>query len=63
MGPFGSLTAEDLPLPSTTHWVSRRKAEVLAAIDGRLLSLEEACSRYRLSEEEVGHWRRSVDRA
>jgi hypothetical protein len=63
MGPFGPLTADDLPSPSTTHWVSRRKAEVLAAIDGGLLRLDEACARYRLSEEEVGHWRRSVDRA
>lgn len=47
----------------TIYWVSRHKAEVLAAIDGGLLSLEEACDRYRLSNEEIGSWRRSIDRA
>ena len=63
MGPLGPLTIDDLPSSCTTYWVSRRKAEVLAAIDGGLLSLEEACDRYRLSVEEVAAWRRSLDRA
>lgn len=62
-GPFGLLTIDDLPSSSTTYWVSRRKAEVLAAIDGGLLSVEEACERYRLSLEELVAWRRSMDRA
>lgn len=63
MGPFGPLTLDDLPPSSTAYWVSRRKAEVLAAIDGELLGLEEACARYRLSGEELASWRRSLDRA
>ena len=63
MGPLGPLTLDDLPSSSTTYWVSRRKAEVLAAIDGGLLSIEEACNRYRLSNEEIGSWRRSLDHA
>lgn len=63
MGPLGPLTMEDLPASATTYWVSRRKAEVLAAIDGGLLSVDDACERYRLSLEELGAWRRSVDRA
>lgn len=63
MGPLGPLTIDDLPSSCTTYWVSRRKAEVLAAIDGELLSLEEACGRYRLSAEEIAAWRRSIDRA
>ncbi len=63
MGPLGPLTIDDLPSSCTTYWVSRRKAEVLAAIDGGLLSLDEACDRYRLSAEEVAAWRRSLDRA
>lgn len=63
MGPLGPLTMDDLPSSATTYWVSRRKAEILAAIDGGLLSLEEACDRYRLSNEEIGSWRRSLDRA
>jgi hypothetical protein len=63
MGPLGPLTLGDLPSSSTTYWVSRRKAEVLAAIDGGLLTIEEASARYRLSTEELDAWRRSVDRA
>lgn len=63
MGPSGPLTIEDLPSSATTYWVSRRKAEVLAAIDGGILSLTEACERYRLSIEEIAAWRRSIDRA
>ncbi|MGV1682375.1 DUF1153 domain-containing protein [Sphingopyxis sp. NJF-3] len=53
----------DLPSSSTTYWVARRKAEVLAAIDGGLLGLEDACRKYRLSEEELDGWRRTLDRA
>ena len=46
IGPDGSpLTVADLPAPGT-RWVVRRKAEVVAAVRGGLLSLEEACSRY-----------------
>lgn len=63
LGPVGPLTLEDLPSSSTTYWVSRRKAEVLASIDGGLLSIAEACTRYRLSLEELASWRRSVERA
>lgn len=63
MGPLGPLTIDDLPSSCTTYWVSRRKAEVLAAIDGGLLSLKEACERYRLSAEELAAWRRSIERA
>lgn len=63
MGPLGPLTIDDLPSSCTTYWVSRRKAEVLAAVDGGLLNLGEACERYRLSPEELATWRRSLDRA
>jgi hypothetical protein len=63
MGPLGPLTIEDLPSSCTAHWVSRRKAEVLAAVDGGLLKPGEACERYRLSPEELAAWRRSLDRA
>ena len=48
IGPDGSpLTITDLPPPGMKkRWVVRRKAQVVAAIRGGLLSLEEACSRY-----------------
>ena len=44
IGPDGSpLTIADLPPRNTRRWVIRRKAEVVAAVRGGLLSLEEAC--------------------
>ena len=44
IGPDGSpLTIADLPPKDTKRWVIRRKAEVVAAVRGGLLSLEEAC--------------------
>jgi len=50
IGPGGRhLTLADLPPADTKRWVVRRKAEVVAALRGGLLSLEEACSRYALS--------------
>jgi Protein of unknown function (DUF1153) len=63
IGPDGRwLTLADLPLPNTTRWVIRRKAEVLTAMRGGLLSLEDACSRYALSREEVLSWRQKIAR-
>src|SRR6516225_12502257 len=63
IGPDGSpLTIADLPPQATKRWVPHRKAEVVAAVRGGLLSLEEACSRYSLSVDEFGSWRESIDR-
>jgi hypothetical protein len=63
MGPDGNpLTLDDLPPPNTTRWVIRRKAEVVAAVRGGLLTLEEACARYNLSQEEFEAWRVSIEK-
>jgi len=63
IGPDGSpLTINDLPPPDTKRWVIRRKAEVVAAVRGGLLSLEEACDRYTLTVEEFLSWQMSIDR-
>jgi hypothetical protein len=56
------LSLADLPLPDTMRWVIRRKAEVVAAVRGGLLSLEEACSRYALSSDEILAWQDRIDR-
>src|SRR6266702_3114811 len=62
IGPDGSpLTMADLPAPGTKRWVIRRKAEVVAAVRGGLLSLEEACSRYTLTVDEFLSWQFSID--
>lgn len=63
IGPDGSpLTIADLPPSSTKRWVIRRKAEVVAAVRGGLLSLEEACNRYTLTIEEFLSWQTSIDK-
>ncbi len=63
IGPSGQpLTLEDLPPSDTVRWVIRRKAELVAAIHGGLLSLEDACERYQLSEEELQSWVNSLSR-
>jgi hypothetical protein len=63
MGPDGMpLTLADLPPMGTTRWVARRKAQVVAAVRGGLLSLEQASERYALTAEEFMAWRNAVDR-
>ena len=63
IGPSGEhLTLKDLPPSDTVRWVIRRKAELVAAIRGGLLSLEDACERYQLSEEELESWANSLAR-
>ena len=64
IGPLGeSLTVETLPPPGTTRWVVRRKAEVVAAVNGGLLTVDEVCDRYSLTLEEFAGWQRAVDRS
>lgn len=63
IGPDGSpLTIADLPSANTKRWVIRRKAEVVAAVRGGLISLDEACERYRLTVEEFLGWQRAIER-
>ena len=62
IGPEGTpLTLADLPKPNTVRWVIRRKAEVVAAVRGGLLTLDAACERYGLSSEEFLSWQRSIE--
>ena len=64
IGPLGEpLTIDSLPPPDTTRWVVRRKAEVVAAVNGGLLSVDDVCQRYNLSAEEFASWQRAVDRS
>ncbi len=64
IGPLGEpLTLASLPPPSTTRWVVRRKAEVVAAVNGGLLTIDEVCERYSLTLEEFASWQRAVDRS
>jgi hypothetical protein len=63
IGPDGSpLTIADLPPPNTKRWVIRRKAEVVAAVRGGLLSLDDACKRYKLTIDEFLSWQRLIEK-
>ncbi len=63
IGPLGEpLTLETLPPPDTDRWVIRRKAQVVAAVRGGLISLEDACRRYSLSVEEFLSWQRAIEK-
>jgi hypothetical protein len=63
IGPSGEeLSKADLPPPDTSRWVVRRKAQVVAAVNGGLLSVREACDRYGLTLEELASWQRAIDR-
>jgi hypothetical protein len=64
IGPLGEpLTLDSLPPPETRRWVVRRKAEVVAAVNGGLLTVDEVCQRYSLTLEEFAGWQRAVDRS
>ena len=64
IGPLGEpLTLDTLPPANTRRWVVRRKAEVVAAVNGGLLSVDEACERYDLTVEEFAGWQRAIDRS
>lgn len=63
IGPDGQrLTKSDLPPSDTKRWVIRRKAEVVAAVRGGLISMEAACKKYGISEEEYQSWTKAIDR-
>lgn len=52
-----------LPSPETKRWSSRRKAAILVAVRTGVVTRQEACERYFLSEEEFASWEVAFDRA
>jgi Protein of unknown function (DUF1153) len=64
IGPHSEiLTRDNLPPANTTRWVASRKAQVVAAVQSGLMSLEEVMRRYNLSLEEFYSWQHAMDRA
>lgn len=53
-------TLADLPSPNTKRWVPQRKAAVVAAVEARLISPEDACRRYKLTMEEYTAWKEAL---
>jgi hypothetical protein len=57
-----TMTRADLPPRNTRRWVASRKASVVRAIAGGLITSEQAIEYYALSEEELGEWTMAVRR-
>jgi hypothetical protein len=61
LGPRGErLTLEMLPRPGTRRWIMRRKAELVAAVDGKLLTVNELLRRYGITPAEYENWEKAV---
>ncbi len=59
--PDGSvMTRADLPPSDTCRWVASRKAAVVKAVHGGLITEDEARKRYALSKEEFESWVNAV---
>jgi len=52
----------ELPPANTRRWVARRKTAGVAAVSSGMLTIEEACRRYQISEEEFSGWQRAFER-
>lgn len=60
-GPDGSLiSVVDLPKPGE-RWIARRKAVVVYAVRGGLLSLDDAMQKYGITFDEFMSWQLRVD--
>ena len=55
-----TITRADLPPMDTRRWVASRKAAVVRAVRGGLITAEEARKWYALSEEEFESWTTAV---
>jgi hypothetical protein len=52
---------EGLPPPNVERWGARHKAAVVAAVSSGMISLEDACGHYQMSEEEFQTWQRAFE--
>ena len=52
---------EPIP-PNTRRWVASRKAAVIITVRNGKITMDEALSRYQLTEEEFLSWQRAFDR-
>ena len=60
--PYGDpLTIDTLPPTDTVRWVPRRKAQVVCAIRGGLITRHDACDRYGISDAELLSWEKLLE--
>jgi hypothetical protein len=63
VGPYGErLTLNLLPRPGSTHWTPRRKAQLVAAVNGGLLTRNELLRRYSITPLEFETWLASANK-
>ena len=60
--PRSKIAVDELPPADTTRWTVRRKALIVAAVLGGVITIEEVCRRYDLTVEEFLSWRNTVER-
>ena len=58
---IATLLREGLPPPNTRRWVVRRKAAVLVAVSSGMITVEQACQVYQLTEEELLSWKHAFE--
>lgn len=56
------MAGNGLPSPTTTRWVASRKAQVVAAVETGIMTIEQVMARYNLSAEEFAGWQRALQR-
>jgi Protein of unknown function (DUF1153) len=59
--PVETLLKEGLPPPNTRRWVVRRKAAVVMAVNTGIITIEQACQIYQLTEEEFLSWKHTFE--
>ena len=57
------FTVGDLPSSATLRWTIRRKAEIVEAVRGGLITDEEARARYTLTPAEFLSWQSAIKRS
>ncbi len=62
IAPARGYTGLVLPSAETKRWSSRRKAAVIVAMRTGVITREQACERYLLSEEELAGWETAFDK-
>ena len=57
-----ALSLSDLPAVGSQRWITRHKANVVSAVRGGLISLEDVFLRYGVTTEEFLVWSSAFDR-
>jgi len=56
-----TLLREGLPPPNTRRWVVRRKAADVVAVKSGMITIQQACEVYQLTEEEFLSWKHAFE--